>query len=142
MSQKQFLIRARLIIINGDEILLSYAPKEDFYFFPGGKVEFGETLEEAAIREMKEECGGNFSFEKILYLRDYFESQTHNFEVYILGKVDEVKKVEDKDHPDHLQVWKKLGDLSKIDVRPKKLVPILLQDYQTGFKTQTQYLKV
>ena len=31
--------------------------KDDFYSIPGGRIEDGETPEQAAIRELKEECG-------------------------------------------------------------------------------------
>jgi 8-oxo-dGTP diphosphatase len=32
-------------------------PFEDKYALPGGHVDYGETVEEAALRELKEECG-------------------------------------------------------------------------------------
>lgn len=32
-------------------------PAEGLYSFPGGRIEFGETFQEAAVREFREECG-------------------------------------------------------------------------------------
>lgn len=139
--KKKFSIRVRLIILRKNKILLSYAGKENFYFFPGGKVEFKETLEKAAVREVKEECNGEFTFVKPLYIRDFFgELNVHNLEIYILGKINKFQKIKDEEHPDHRQVWKKLEELSKFDVRPKQLVPILIKDYNSAFPFSAQYL--
>ena len=44
-------------IIEDDKVLLLHKPKDSHYEFPGGKVREEETIEEAAIREVKEELG-------------------------------------------------------------------------------------
>jgi len=47
-----------MIINDRNEILLGHRVHEehDTWSFPGGKLDFGETLLEASIRETKEEC--------------------------------------------------------------------------------------
>ncbi len=45
----------RAVIIRGDEILLCQPKGDNFYFFPGGEIKFGEGIEEALRRELKEE---------------------------------------------------------------------------------------
>lgn len=47
-------------MVRGDRVLLvrrARAPSQGFYAFPGGKVEAGEQLDEAARRELLEETG-------------------------------------------------------------------------------------
>ncbi len=63
-------IRVRLVIFNGNKVLLMH---DSFYFYPGGHVEFGETVKQATERECREECNDEFIFEKILYIRDFFD---------------------------------------------------------------------
>ena len=140
-------VRVRLIIIKEGKILLSYTETEDFYFYIGGKVEFGETLEEAAIREVAEECAGaRFTFKKILYIRDYIKPETdgHNVEFYILGDIDKFAEIEGlKDEEfkgKHWQTWVDLEKLEKINILPNSLTPILLSDYRNNFKEGTKYL--
>ncbi|WP_422370766.1 NUDIX hydrolase [Hoeflea sp.] len=38
-------------------VLRANAPAQDLYAFPGGRVDPGETLEQAALRELEEETG-------------------------------------------------------------------------------------
>lgn len=50
-------MRVAAIIIKDDKILLIHRVKngQEYYVFPGGGVKEGESLEEALIREVKEE---------------------------------------------------------------------------------------
>lgn len=55
--------RAKVLIINSDEEIL-YAHSNNHYFFVGGRVEEGESFEEALVREVKEETGIDIPLEK------------------------------------------------------------------------------
>lgn len=49
-----------LVVLKGTEVLLvkrAREPHEGFWSIPGGVIELGETLEQAAKREVWEECG-------------------------------------------------------------------------------------
>ena len=137
---KKIKPRVRLIVIKNDKILLSYVKSQNFYFYIGGKMEWGETVKDASIREVNEECGANFKFGKILYVRDYIkpEEDEHSIELYILGDIDKTQEIEgfrDKEFDgDHWQTWVHLRDIEKLDVRPKGLIKQILRDNKNDFR--------
>ena len=52
-------ISSRAIIFKDNKVVLIYRKRDyqEYYVFPGGKVEDGETKEKCVIRECKEELG-------------------------------------------------------------------------------------
>lgn len=78
-----------LIINNKDQILLvKRADDDDFlpgsWELPGGGVEYGETAQEAIIREIKEECGIEIEVLKPVAVADYFINDTQILEICFL----------------------------------------------------------
>jgi len=61
--------RAVAIIIRDDKLLVFHRIKdgEEYYAFPGGSVEDGETREEAVVRELKEEMCIDIKIDKFLF---------------------------------------------------------------------------
>lgn len=52
-----FMLGTGMVIIqqNTDKIVVVYETKKDYWFFPRGRKDIGESLEQAALREAYEE---------------------------------------------------------------------------------------
>ena len=68
------------IIRKGDRIFATqrgYGEWKDWWEFPGGKMEAGETPEEALVREIREELSAGISVDKFLCTVEYDYPQFH-----------------------------------------------------------------
>lgn len=147
MSKHFINIRLRLIIIKERQILLMYDSVKDFYFYVGGKLEYGETIETAAQREVFEECGKDvtFTFKKILYIRDFIAPKIpeHSLELFILADINKYKELEGKRDWEFegkkWLTWKDIHDLPA-NLYPQKLTSVLIADYEKGFPSQGTYI--
>ncbi|WP_434721871.1 NUDIX hydrolase [Mesorhizobium sp. RIZ17] len=60
MEQRRIIPAVSVAVVRGGTVLLvkrARAPSQGLYAYPGGKVEPGETLAQAAARELQEETG-------------------------------------------------------------------------------------
>ncbi len=81
-----FSYRVAGISVHDGKVLLQKPTNEDFYAFPGGHVEFGETNEETLIREFKEEIGADIKVGELQWVAEVFfpwgESPCHQICLY------------------------------------------------------------
>lgn len=98
--EKQPKVSVALIVerMNGDrrEFIVQQRLKQPYYGFYGrlgGKVRWGESFEEAAARELKEETDleGTFTFSHVFHKRDYRQSDKSLLEdkIFIIMHCDE-----------------------------------------------------
>ncbi|OGZ33539.1 MAG: hypothetical protein A2Y98_01230 [Candidatus Portnoybacteria bacterium RBG_19FT_COMBO_36_7] len=113
----------RGIILKEDKILLCKLKGADYYFFPGGRIEFGETAQQALERELKEEL--ELSAEKFEYIgtiENFFSEKGNKYhEINLVFHV-EAENATDKTPEDHLEFfWKDINKLVGENIEPTAL---------------------
>lgn len=72
-------IRAGAIIMKNGKVLMAKDEKDEYYFSIGGRLKFGETAEEAVIRETFEETGIKLSVDSLGFIHEnYFVGDQYN----------------------------------------------------------------
>lgn len=145
--ENKIKIRLRLVIIKNNKLLAHYTQEDDFYFYIGGKLEYGETLKQGWEREILEELGNDikFTFKKILYVRDFIhpEDNEHSLELYILGDINKFEGVEGRPDPEFdgkkWPVWLDMDNLPD-NLYPKSLSKKLVEEYKAGFPKEGKYI--
>lgn len=136
-------IRAVAIIIKDKNILVMFRKNQgkEYYVFPGGGVEKNETIEEAVLREVKEETTLDVKVNKLLYHHHYINDSDQFFYLcsYISGfpKIGEANEKEEmiKNNSDFYRpMWTKMDDLKKLLLYPLEIRDWLLEDFKNNFK--------
>ena len=120
-----FEMCVRAIIQENGKILVCKAKTRDYYFFPGGHVDFGETAKDTLKRELKEEL--DTTIKEISFIgaieNIFTEDGVDHHEINLAFDV-RVENVKYKSREDHL-------DFSFLDIEQfakEKVLPIALRD--------------
>ena len=67
-------IRVGAIILKDGKFLMAGNPDSDYLYSVGGRIQFGETAEQAVVREMKEETGRDMEVDRLGFVtEDFFD---------------------------------------------------------------------
>jgi 8-oxo-dGTP pyrophosphatase MutT (NUDIX family) len=87
-DQHRFNFRVVGIALHENRVLLHQAPGEEFWTFPGGRAELGETTQATLRREMREELHTEIEVIRLLWVVenffDYDDRHYHELAFYFL----------------------------------------------------------
>lgn len=139
---------AGIVIKDGKVLLIHRFNKGDEYWvFPGGGVEEGETPEQAAVREIDEEAMISVVPKKFLYHITWDTGEENFFYLceYVSGEprlhpgsveIEQMKNGEQVFEP----LWIEIESLPSLKVYQLEVRDLFLNDYKNGFPDQTQEL--
>jgi 8-oxo-dGTP diphosphatase len=122
-------LRATLIALDdlGRILLLTHVREHGtYYVLPGGGVDKGETIENALVRELREELGAVCTVERLVAVGEMITPTRHVVDFFYLGILDR--------HDDFKILysegigsaeWLEVTELDKIVLRPENIIPVL-----------------
>jgi ADP-ribose pyrophosphatase YjhB (NUDIX family) len=84
--------RVSVIVVTEEQKILLVRHRKGnrlYWVLPGGRLEYGETFHECAVRELKEETGLDIEIEKFLFLSEAIapDRSRHIVNIYLKGRI-------------------------------------------------------
>jgi ADP-ribose pyrophosphatase YjhB (NUDIX family) len=129
ITNKEIRIRVCLVVLQDNKILLVPHYNTDRgpvqWNLPGGKIEFGENIKNAAVREFEEEIGLIVEIIELLDVSEVIikERPWHSITITYLGAIKSGRlKKEQHRYGEKYPKWFERSDLSTIEYHPKEVV--------------------
>ncbi len=132
--------RAAIILLQDDKIALieRHRAGQHYFTFPGGHVEPGETPEQAAVRETKEELGLDVSIQRLLAEIWWHDKPQYYYLVEVAGGEFGTGTGEEMHNPQpekgsYRPVWMPVQDLLDLPVLPQSLAEMVVKAQSAGW---------
>jgi 8-oxo-dGTP diphosphatase len=141
-------VRVAVIVELGSRVLLALHERDgrEYWVFPGGRLEYGETLEECARRELKEEANIDVRIGPLLYVSDRTSGKRQDVNLFFQGCLEEGEIRLGNDPEDRgNKILKRLTlasaeELLTLEVLPPEVKIAVLDDWTRDFPVKGRYL--
>ncbi len=114
-------IGAYAVIQQDKEVLLCQLTRSRLWTLPGGGIEFGESPEEAVIREVKEETGYNIKVSELLGVNSFVKAnidEVHFIQIIYKAQIISGQMKSEIDGTTDLCEWHSWDKVAVLDTTP------------------------
>jgi 8-oxo-dGTP pyrophosphatase MutT (NUDIX family) len=139
------MFRSRAIILRNDHIALIKRQRSGsvYYVIPGGGMEPGETPEQTAIRESREELGLSIAIERLLARVVFHGREQYYFLSRVTGghfgtgRGPEMTGRYPPERGTYTPVWVPLKDVGQINLFPPSIAELIYRSVEHGWPEKT-----